>query len=356
MNNSTLFQKYYRRLVAEGWLKSLFWGFDLGCLVLAVSSFIGWAVGFEPMVWIAVLIGAVVWAIGTVLLYFGLFRPNEQKVARRLDALGLEERAVTMMELQGEDSFIALRQREDAQNKIASVKKTDLKMHPIVSERSSSRKRALALTAAIVLPLLAVAMCVIFALSIFGILPSGNNIFHPQINNYINVHYLVDDGGVIQGETEQTVLVGGETEKVVAVADYGYAFIGWSDGNPNPTRSDKEVDRELFVFAMFAELDFGDGDGGENDDSSHELFPDPDENNGTVSDDDSNNDHPFPNDQENDQNKDFISNDEVIDGETDYPDVYAQYYEMIMDAIASGQLTLTDELRAFLEAYYNSLL
>ncbi len=44
------------------------------------------------------------------------------------------------------------------------------------------------------------------------------------------VEYRAGEGGRIEGEAIQTLLVGERTKSVTAVADEGYKFVGWSDG------------------------------------------------------------------------------------------------------------------------------
>ncbi len=44
------------------------------------------------------------------------------------------------------------------------------------------------------------------------------------------VEYIAGEGGRIEGETVQTLLVGERTKAVTVVADEGYRFVGWSDG------------------------------------------------------------------------------------------------------------------------------
>ena len=159
----------------------------------------------------------------------------------------------------------------------------------------------------------------------------------------------MDDGGVVEGTTEQTVQVGGTTETVLAVADDGYMFVQWSDGVTEPSRSDSNVQEEIFVFAQFMEvgededIDEGDDPGDQPPDvpggDSQDRPGDPDD----------------PNDPT-DTPPTVDENGEVIDGKTDYSDVYESYYDWLMEEIASGKLQLTDELRKLLEDYYNSLL
>ena len=121
MDNKSFFQNYYKKLAFEGWLKALIWGFNAGCVVFAITLFIGWATGFDAAVWLSIGVGVAVCALCTVILYFMMFRPTSEQIARRLDSLGLEERMITMNELRQDASYIAMRQREDAMKSLSMV-------------------------------------------------------------------------------------------------------------------------------------------------------------------------------------------------------------------------------------------
>ena len=52
------------------------------------------------------------------------------------------------------------------------------------------------------------------------------------------VTYAASEGGSISGEKTQTRASGTSTSAVTALANEGWHFVGWDDGNTNPTRSD----------------------------------------------------------------------------------------------------------------------
>ena len=64
--------------------------------------------------------------------------------------------------------------------------------------------------------------------------------------------YLAGTGGSISGTTPQTVNYGQSGTAVTAVANAGYSFVQWSDGNPSATRTDSNVMANLTVTAQFA--------------------------------------------------------------------------------------------------------
>lgn len=65
------------------------------------------------------------------------------------------------------------------------------------------------------------------------------------------LHYLTDGNGKIFGEADQTVGPEGDASVVMAIPDEGYAFVKWSDGEPSPTRADKNITADLTVTAEF---------------------------------------------------------------------------------------------------------
>lgn len=69
-----------------------------------------------------------------------------------------------------------------------------------------------------------------------------------------SVSYIAGEGGRIDGNSEQIVLYRERSESVTAVANEGYVFIGWSDGETNPTRDDFIQDN-FIVTAIFKKLD-----------------------------------------------------------------------------------------------------
>lgn len=352
MRNNSLFQKYYKKLAFEGWLKALIWGFNAGCVVFAITLFIGWATGFDAAVWLSVGVGVAVCALCTVILYFMMFRPTSEQIARRLDSLGLEERMITMNELRQDASYIAMRQREDAKEKLAAVKSDAVKVRPFAAAdgtKASRREVALTIAATVISPILAVLMIVLFVLSLYSVLPGGDEIFNPEAEpTFVLVSYMDGDGGIVQGEADQVVEVGGSTQPVLAVADEGYAFTEWSDGYKKPSRTDTNVQEDIFVFPQFQEVgDSSDGESG--DEPSDEPSDQPQEGESDSSDGDPNKD---PQDGSNTPPPDSSGN--IIDGATDYRDIYEQYYEEIMQILNSGELT--EEMKEFLKTYFDSLL
>ena len=70
----------------------------------------------------------------------------------------------------------------------------------------------------------------------------------------LQVEYIASTGGRIDGVNVQNVSAGADATRVEAIPDEGYYFAGWSDGNPNANRLDKQVSKSMRLVATFKKL------------------------------------------------------------------------------------------------------
>ena len=208
-------------------------------------------------VWICAIIFAVITAGVAVLLFKFKFKPNKKQVAKRVDELGLEERMLTMAELEGDDSFIAKRQREDALQALSTVNASFIKFAislPLIIAVSISG-------------VLGLGMTTVSALSAAGVIQGGDEIINPdpepELKQFEIFYEILDGEGMIIGETAesgpfQIVLEGHDALPVIAIPDEGYIFIGWDDGPMDPYRVDTNITESRTYYALFAEADEGD--------------------------------------------------------------------------------------------------
>ncbi len=63
--------------------------------------------------------------------------------------------------------------------------------------------------------------------------------------------YTVQDGGRIEGISIQRVERGGNGTQVIAIADTGYEFVGWSDGKTDVARIDTDITEDRSIAAIF---------------------------------------------------------------------------------------------------------
>ena len=327
------FVKFDGRLRAEAIIKSALGGIGIGGVVAFAFAAVAWFMEFNGVVLALAIFGASA-IIGGIILYCAVFHPTIIQNARRLDRYGLEERLITMVDLEGQDSYIAKKQREDA---MEALRKLDAK-------RVKYRISLAIVVVGIALTVLFAEMMTLEVLSEKGLVPTGTEVwlkvFPPEPLPEYEVEYLAGEGGYISGEASQEITQGEDAEKVVAIANDGYMFLRWSDGDADPSRTDLDVQKNISVKAVFIEVPDGKDDGDDSDE--------PDDAPGDSG-----------------QGEESLDNNEsggdkfkevnwVIDGQTYYRDdgVYDVYYEQMLAILASGE-TIPAEYRQLIELYFN---
>ena len=236
-----LLYKYYLRLRTEGFLKALLWGVAIGFGALAIFGMTHWMLGWK-IAWLGWVIWTVVSAVSTFAFYKWKFRPTTKYIARRIDDLGLHERILTMTELEGDDSYIARKQREDALKALSSIRSELLTIG--VSKPSL-------ITAGVSLVLGVFGF--LFSIGVFKDFREVNTIIP---NTYVITYGVKEGEGSIQGKTEQSVAEGEMTEMVVAVPADGWRFLKWEDDTSVPYRSD-EVDGKKTIVDIKSTANIG---------------------------------------------------------------------------------------------------
>ncbi len=377
MIDNRFFNKHHTRLVKEAVIKAALCGLAIGFAIDFLLALSSWLFGFGG-IWLAIGVGLGVAVLTGALFYFYKFRPTPEYIARRVDRLGLEERLTTMMELRGDDSYIAKLQREDAKARLSEVDDRRLRI------------RIPKLTAALTLVtfLFGATMTTILGLSENDVIPGGDDLLGTDdpMEDYISITYEVDGEGEIFGEADQLIAPGEDGTPVVAEAEDGWMFVGWDDGTESPERQELGVTENMVIVAIFEEL--GDGIEGAGGDSSGES-PDgeegdkaedaPDNNQGNSGEgepgdagSDSSGEGSEGNPNENDSNSKGESQDggegeggqgssgkwedsnQFIDGKTYYRDLLEQYYQNAQD-IFSADGSIPPELIEFFESYFNSI-
>lgn len=331
MNEYNEILKNYRKSLAkEGFIKSLIWGCMIGFSAMTVLAVLLYCIG-TPMVWLAPVIGTALVIAGTAVLYFAKFRPTLKQVAERTDMLGLKERVITMVETMGDTSYMAVRQREDTVVQLRKFSNRKLKLEIMI----------VPLIIACLLALLGVAGTAVAAMSVNGTVPGIDELLpdSSEETSLVEVMYMEEDGGHIEGAPVQIVSKGGDCTEVVAVADEGYVFDIWSDGVTTPERTDKNVVQSMTVFALFVELD-DDAAGGEMEDSM-------DMGSGSID-----ADGQMP--EGGGAGGKYEEYNQVIDGETYYRDVYQEYYEQAMRILSEGGV-VPEYIRIIIQNYFDAI-
>ena len=325
-----ILKKYRKSLAKEGFIQSLIWGCIIGFSAMTVLAVLFYCIG-TPMIWLAPVIGTALVIAGTAVLYFAKFRPTLKQVAERTDMLGLKERVITMVETMGDTSYMAVRQREDTVVQLRKFSNRKLKLEIMI----------VPLIIACLLALLGVAGTAVAAMSVNGTVPGIDALLpdSSEETSLVEVMYMEEDGGHIEGAPVQIVSKGGDCTEVVAVADDGNVFDIWSDGVTTPERTDKNVVQSMTVFALFVELD-DDAAGGEMEDSM-------DMGSGSID-----ADGQMP--EGGGAGGKYEEYNQVIDGETYYRDVYQEYYEQAMRILSEGGV-VPEYIRIIIQNYFDAI-
>ncbi len=261
MDSRQTIEKLKSKIVRRALMKSLFVAFTAGCVANLIIAAIAYYNG-GGYFWIGFIALAVVTAALTPVVYKFRFRPNAVTIAREIDSLGLEERMITMRELEGDDSTIAIFQREDTFKALNAVdEKLILMSVPIW----------LVIVVSITLAL-SLATSTVSVLAANGVIKRGGDVIEDIIGPdpvYFELNYETDGNGIIEGDIFQLVKQGDDAESVFAVADDDWIFAGWSEaGEPwspssvrgvdvDPFRQDKNVNGDTTYVAHFIRADNG---------------------------------------------------------------------------------------------------
>ena len=377
MKKDPTLKKFQNKLIWEAALRSLFAAFVVACTVASLVGVIFWLTPVSGT-WFTVGTAIVLFAALTPVFYFCNYRPNDIDVARRLDSLGLEERMITQNQYANDDSYIAVKQSEDAKAALANMGAT---------------KIPFALSWLAVIPL-AISACLgggmitVNALTDAEIIRGGNEIIDvivdPEPEVWYNIRYVVvgldirsgmifgvyeDEGGFIEGDDEQLVLKDGYALPVSAEAEDGWAFLCWDfdENQADPyrgedmgvivdglTTEDEDGNITITHTAYFAMLGEGDGEPGDQP-GNEEVDPD----------------SPMDPDQQipsqggdKDVNPDAGAGDEgggkyedknqMIDGSQYYRDLYEQYRAEAEELLKNGE-EIPEYLKEFIKKYYDTV-
>lgn len=365
-----LLRQYTARVRKEGILKSVLIGCCAGAAALIIVGLLSWLLGFKAGLFVALAAFVAVTAAVSLLLYFLKFKPTVKQVARRVDELGLEERLITMVELEGDDSLMAQMQRKDTEKALSSFNSMLLKI---------ALSTALLVAVAIV-GVLGIGVTTVNALYYADVIPSGVDVGkgESEIKTF-TLKYEVEKGeGTIyrvennnfemMDPLEETVQEGEDGSTVYAYAARGWVFVDWSDGYTLPYRRLTSVDSDRTLKARFEEMEeiddreperpqegaSGDGSGSEDGDSQEEGDGQPSE----GSQGDQQQQTPSaPGDKNQGDGANGLRDEDrnqVLDGKTYYGDQFDGSYEDAMDRAGSDG-NLSDPRKDAISDYFDSI-
>lgn len=318
----------------EALLKSLLCGLIIGLAAMFIAAFSSWFPAYNILN-IAIILMLAITAVSAALFYFFLFRPTAIGNAKRLDRMGLEERLITMIEYDGDDSYIAKAQRNDAKEKLATIQAHQINFN--IPKK--------VVTAVIICAALGLGMTTVTTLSVANILPSGFEVLDAIIpdapKTYFSVSYVAENGGYIEGDANQRVLKGESAETVIAVAADGFIFKGWSDGSKSPARADGDVMTELIFNAIFIPVDGAEKDEAEPEEEADDV-PDPESQQGEGDGD--------PTDSGGAGGK-YEDYNQIIDGSKYYREFLDTYRDTIDNELEADEGGLTEEQKELIKNY-----
>ena len=331
-------KKYQKQLKKEALLNSALISLRWTGLALIICSIVWWCFGLG-LIWLILIIAAACCVVAFSLDYIRRI-PTLKEVARRIDELGLEERVATAIELEGNESYIAKRQREDTEKALKKLNNTTLKTRVYIST--------------IILALIAVVCAggstTISVLAYKGIIPTLPQMVREKeiAAKCYKVEFTASKGGSIWGEQTQLVYEGEQALAVMAVADNKYYFTRWSDGNTNPFRI-IEPQSNIKLTAYFAAIDDYDPDN----DKDNNPYPDDLPLPGDKEKDGNGTPNPNPN-PSTDGNGRYDENNKYLDGEHNYQDDLDDAIDKAKDT-ANNDKNLNGGDRDIIDNYFDGI-
>lgn len=393
-----ILNNFKKKLKKENIIKSLLCSLLVSALIFIFFQLFVWF--FHLNILISVIPSIISFGVSFPLFYYKKFKYSEVQLAKRIDDLGLEERVITMTELEGNNSFIAKKQKEDTIKALKEVNPDNFKIRyrkPSIFSGLFTALAVLILSMSFAFPNIRETIIAhgepkyTIEVSAEGLgfvidyskyenqslinavskkqeqdqIDKINNKeivelkqFPTAFSNRISVNYrcfedidatMVLDGANFEGISYR--IKSDETHILMALPYKGYVFIGWSDGCVSPFR---EIDNySTNLIALFDEVSSvgedlpdkqkepGDKDGSA-DSESDGVGP---EGNGTGK---TNNDNSWG-----DGAKGSPAN-QVINGETYYGDIFNQSYQEAVERI-KNDTNLTDAQKKAITDYFESI-
>lgn len=370
------FKKYRNRLAREGFVKALLSGAIIGFSLLAVCAAVSWLCAFKEGLWVSLALFALGLGVGTFVFYRFKYRPTTKAIAKRVDALGLEERVLTMTELENDDSYIAMKQREDTKKALSLVGDAALRIAVSVS----------LIVAVVCVGIAGVGFATVETLYYAGVIPSGISalVKETQPSDYTVTYKVASGNGAIvywmedwtapeevvwssawtdaNAEEKANAVIhvseGNSVRPVLAVASNSI-FVGWSDGLTDPYRHDVDVTKDMEIYAYFVSSDEvadlvddqqsgDDGDGSQGD--ANENLPPQESGSGSNPSDNS----PGSNNNDGTGSSHDNSSDQILDGNTYYGDQYDGAHSDAMNELGSNN-DMGDDLKGGISDYFDSI-
>ncbi len=370
---NNVFKKYRARIAREGILKSILLSACIGLGALSLTVLFSWFFGFKGGLYVGLGLLVGLTALLAPLFYYKLYRPTTKAIAKRVDELGLEERVLTMVELENDPSYIAMRQREDTLKALGSVD------HMLVKIAVSA---ALVITFGVGV-LLGCSAITVGSLYVADVIPSGVSLVSENVlPKTFTLTYSVsssgggsivmytDDWSNEQSVSEEVIVTEGEdAPAVLAVEDDKHIFVGWSDGVTEAYRQDVNVKGNMDVQAIFLKYAENVEDAESDRFAPPDIYREPRDNDNQDGETDPDA-PPWPGSESTEQLQDPENlggggngpggatqsdmGNQIIDGQTFYGDTYEDAHSEAMDRLGSDE-SMDDGLKDSISDYYDSI-
>lgn len=343
MKEKHFLKGHYKRLLTEGILKSVIFGVAVCFGVNFICAFLYWMFAIGG-IWLGIGVGSGAGLLSGILSYRFIYRLTDRSAAHRIDRYGLEERMITMLELKDDESYIAELQRKDAEESIDAVP----------SKRIKFRLSAVSLILAALALSFGGSMITLGVLAEADVIPYGIDLLNPD-NSFgkFSVVYETTEGGRIVGESEQSVESGSSTSPVRAVADEGWIFVRWDDGERYPERYETDVKCDTVIKAVFERIDKDAAVDDEEDMADDLPYGAANNESGGGNSDEEGGENPEQGDSGQGGGK-WQDKNQFIDGATYYRDYLDLYYQYAMNIFESGS-DIPQDIIEFFEIYFSGI-
>lgn len=218
--------KYEKKLKIEAMIFSLIIGLMMGFLAgFSVSVILYF---FKTSNLLAIILVTILSFIVTTILIYLFKKPTPKHAAQRIDALGLEERVITMMELEDKDSEMIKLQRVDAKAKLKTIEVKHLKFKSFTKG--------------------IISLCLVMFISVLGIILLNQRVYAKYQKTY-TITFDSNGGTVVDS---QTVVGGSKINAPKNPKKEGFDFYYWYEKNINdPFNFDVLVEKDYTLTARW---------------------------------------------------------------------------------------------------------
>ncbi len=122
-------RRFQHRLNREAWIRAGSIGGAAGLSAAATVLLYGRVKAGQLLLQPAVIAASVLFLAVLLLSYYMWLKPRKKQILQRIDAMGLEERVITMEELKQQETVMARKQRQDAKEHLAELNASSMQLH-----------------------------------------------------------------------------------------------------------------------------------------------------------------------------------------------------------------------------------